>query len=179
MNKELDPKKWKLYESALIKSIRRGLVDDAVYWATCSYKLGKEENVWRRLFIHLSEDIGLAEPNLPATIRALYENYKFLRFGNRAPYESYDTTRLPYIQAVMLMANSKKSRAVDNAVVVHFDLPYEHREPPDYAIDFHSPLGRRIGRDLKHFYTEAAYIENESDFEDKWKEKAQTRIEEI
>ena len=58
--------------SSLQKSIRRGLVDDAAYWA-CELMEGYYAYLWRRLKVILSEDIGIAEPHLPATIHALYQ----------------------------------------------------------------------------------------------------------
>ncbi len=168
----MNPSKSKLYESAMIKSIRRGLIDDAVYWASCVYACGNETNIWRRIFIHLSEDIGLADIHLPATIKALYDNYLILKNSDKAPYEMDGAELLPMIHAVMLLANAKKSRAVDNAITVHFKSHRQDKEIPDYAFDYHSPLGRRMGRDLKHFFDIAAHIENEGDFKDEWKERA-------
>lgn len=167
----IDIKKYKIYESSMIKSIRRGFIDDAVYWASLVYDCGKEKDLWRRIFIHLSEDIGLANTHLPSTIKALYENYLYLKNTEKSPYEDDGAEILPLIHAVMLLADSEKSRAVDNAITVHFKLPKEDRSIPDYAYDFHSPLGKRMGRDLKHFFEVAAYIENEK-FDDEWKEKA-------
>lgn len=174
MNNNIDPKKHKLYESALVKSIRRGLTDDAIYWGSLLYRLGKANVVWRRLFIHLSEDIGLAEPNLPANISALYKNFILLSStDNHASFEAPNSNRLPMVHAIMLLATAQKSRAVDNAVTVHFDPNSQTRQVPDYCIDFHSPLGRRMGRDVTHFLTTAGKIENETpSFKDQWKDKA-------
>jgi len=170
----MDPKKWKLYQSAFIKSIRRGLIDDAVYWGILLFKLGHAESVWRRIFVHLSEDIGLAEPNIPANIEALYNNYNRLKDKEKKEtvYESENMELLPYAHAIMLLASSKKSRCVDHAQVYHF-YSEEDREVPDYAIDHHSPMGRRMGRDLNHFREVAARIENVSDkIKDIWEDKA-------
>jgi replication-associated recombination protein RarA len=61
--------------SALQKSIRRGLVDDALYWAVDMYLTGYDEYCWKRLRIMASEDVGPAEPSLPATVDALYRTY--------------------------------------------------------------------------------------------------------
>ncbi len=165
--------KWKLYESALIKSIRRGQVDDALHWAKHLYSFGRAEGVWRRIFIHLSEDIGLAERNLPATIEALYQNFLRLRSSGDTAYEMSNADRLPYFHAVMLMATAKKSRAVDNALNYHYSFdPNYAQEIPDYAIDFHSPAGRRMGRDMKHWREEGSKITNESDeIQDIWKDR--------
>lgn len=171
----MTPSKYKLYESALIKSIRRGLADDAIYYGTLLYRLGKDDVVWRRLFIHLSEDIGIADRNLPANIAALYDNYKRLSEPGETSFEGEDSRRLPFIHAIMLMATAQKSRAVDNALIVHFlneNLNEKEREIPDYCIDYHSPLGLRLGRNAEHFLTIAAHIENVSLEPDLWKEKA-------
>lgn len=165
--------KYKLYESALIKSIRRGLVDDAIYWGCLLYKLGRAEIIWRRLFIHLSEDVGLAERDLPSQISALYDNYQRLLQPGETAYESLDAHRLPMVHAIALLATAKKSRAVDSLVIVNFHGPEEERPIPDYCIDFHSPLGRRMGRGVEHFFNEAAKIVNEStETIDSWKKKA-------
>lgn len=174
MNKtNADPKKWQLYESALIKSIRRGLVDDAVYWCSLLCKLGRDDTVWRRLQIHLSEDVGLADRNLPANVAALKSNYDVLK--TRMAYISYEGETawvLPVVHAVMLVASAQKSRVVDHATIVHF-LGDEVREVPDYCIDYHSPKGRREGRGVDHFFNEAAKIENESaEIEDIWRDRA-------
>lgn len=158
----IEKSKSKLYESALIKSIRRCLVDDSIYWAKVLIDIGCESIIWRRLFIHISEDIGLANPSLPATVRALYENYQFLKSEPKAFFEADGASDLPIIHAVMLMVESEKSRAVDNALTYWRKYNEEDKEIPDYAIDFHSPKGRRIGRDIRHFYSEAALIENEA-----------------
>ena len=168
----MNKNKSKLYESAFIKSIRRCLVDDAIYWGTALVKLGKADVVWRRMFIHLSEDIGVADKTLPANIAALYQNYQILSVPGATSFESPGAERLPLVHAIMLMALAQKSRAVDNATIVHFCGEEEERKIPDYCIDYHSPLGRRMGRDVHHFFTEAGKIENESKFNDRWKTKA-------
>jgi len=160
--KQLDQKKHKLYESAFIKSIRRGLVDDAVYWGTLLDKFGHAHTVWRRMFIHLSEDIGLADRNLPANVDALYSNFKMLVGMQKASFETDHTERLPYVHAIVLLATAKKSRDVDNVVSVYYQTNKD-REVPDYAYDLHSPLGRRMGRDISHFYNEAALINDGND----------------
>lgn len=169
----MDPKKYRLYESALVKSIRRNLIDDAVYYGILLYRFGKADIVWRRLFIHLSEDIGLADRNLPANVAALYDNYKRLSEIGKASYEAPDSRRLPLVHAIMLLATAQKSRAVDNVITVYFNKEIEPRKVPDYCYDFHSPLGRRMGRDVNHFFTEAGKMENESDsVRDIWKKES-------
>src|SRR5258705_10862502 len=58
--------------SALQKSIRRGDEDAALFWATELDLSGYGEYCWKRLRIMTSEDVGLAELQMPAQIQALY-----------------------------------------------------------------------------------------------------------
>ncbi len=133
-----DPSKHKLYESALIKCIRRGDQWKAVSFAGALCLLGREEVVWRRVFIHLSEDVGLANKVLPAQIHALYQGYLMLKGGAQASYEDSKTRFLPIAHAVLLLAQSSKSRAVENALICEFtDATWSDPEIPDYAIDCH------------------------------------------
>ena len=62
--------------SALQKSIRRGLEEDALFWATELYLSGYEIQAWRRLCIIASEDIGLANPPAFTEVRNLYLEWK-------------------------------------------------------------------------------------------------------
>lgn len=150
---ELNPDRWTVYRSALIKSIRRGLVDDAIYWSAVLYRFGHAKAVWRRLLIHCSEDIGPAEPNLPANIRALYENYKDL-----VAWQQEGSSIIVFTHAVILMAKAKKSRIVDNAVICFHRKPLENRPVPDYAFDHHVKEGRELGRDVEFFFDESSKL---------------------
>ena len=62
-------------KSALQKSIRRGLEEDALYWAA-ELAGWNPESLWKRLRVIASEDIGLASPSAALTVRALYENWR-------------------------------------------------------------------------------------------------------
>jgi hypothetical protein len=89
--------------SALQKAIRRGLEDDALYWAVELDESGWGEYCWSRLFVIVSEDVGLAEPHLPATIAALYTTWTLLRKRRRGRSAGRATSqgaeRLPLIHA--------------------------------------------------------------------------------
>lgn len=111
--------------SVLQKSIRRGLEEDALFWAAELYLSGRQEHAWRRLRIIASEDVGLAAPSMVTDIQALYSAWKTNAEGEN---------RLFFVQAVILLARSPKSRIVDNALMVYFEGPRPLREIPDYAI---------------------------------------------
>ena len=57
--------------SALQKFFRRGMVDDALYWATELSLSGYGEACWKRLKIITVEDIGQGNPNLICEVIAI------------------------------------------------------------------------------------------------------------
>lgn len=61
--------------SALQKCIRRGLEEEALYWASEMDRAKFAHQVWSRLRVIASEDIGLADNQMAILIRALYENW--------------------------------------------------------------------------------------------------------
>ena len=71
----------------------------------------------------LSEDIGIAEPMLPAVIDALHRTWAEARQARKG-----DDGMLPTLHAVVLMAKARKSRMVNHALIVHANEP--RREPP-------------------------------------------------
>jgi replication-associated recombination protein RarA len=94
--------------SAFQKSVRRGLVDDSVYWALQLSGLGYANYVWKRLKIIVSEDVGIANPTLPTNVYALW---KMWEEGQKAKTGNPNEGRLFLIHAIMLVAMSPKSRA--------------------------------------------------------------------
>jgi replication-associated recombination protein RarA len=146
--------------SALQKCIRRGLVDDALYWAVDMYLTGYDEYCWKRLRIMASEDVGPAEPDLPATVEALYRTYADLK---KKKDEAHAPQRLQLVHAVILLATARKNRIVDHALIHHFENHAKlKREIPDYALDKHTAAGRRLGRGAEHFFAEGIKLANES-----------------
>src|SRR5690606_7436177 len=96
--------------SALQKSIRRGLEEEAMYWAVELFNSGFGEYLWKRLRIITSEDVGLAEPMMPATIEALYRAYVDQA---KKKDEKHAPERLYVTHAVLLLCRAQKSRLVD------------------------------------------------------------------
>src|SRR2546421_3982133 len=146
--------------SALQKCIRRGLVDDALYWAVDMYLTGYDEYAWKRLRIMASEDVGPAEPALPATIAALYHTYSDLK---KKKDEAHAPQRLQFVHAVILLATARKNRIVDHALIHHFgNHAALKRDIPDCALDKHTARGKRLGRGAEHFFAEGIKLPNET-----------------
>jgi len=141
--------------SALQKSIRRGDEEAALYWAVELDRSGYGEYVWKRLRIIASEDIGLAEPLMPATIHALYETWTQLRKKRDDKQEPW---RLMMVHAVILLARAKKSRIVDHALLTLYEGELEPRAIPDVAADRHTLAGKRMGRGWPHFFESSTLL---------------------
>jgi hypothetical protein len=154
---------WNEVTSSFQKTIRRGDEEAALYFMSELYDHGHEKYVWKRLLIMVSEDIGLAEPFLPAQIRALYDNWLFLKKEDKG-----GGAKLPVVHATLLMARARKSRIVDHATVFYFGPNVERREPPDYGLDKHTIRGKRMGRGWDHFWEEGTLLADRPHGDVRW-----------
>jgi replication-associated recombination protein RarA len=143
--------------SALQKSVRRGDEGAALFWATELDLSGYGEYCWKRLRIMVSEDIGLAAPGLAAETRALYDNWLDQR---KKADTKHGPERLFLVHAVILLAQSGKSRMVDHALIAFYEAPRTKREIPDAALDKHTARGRKLHRGNAHFWDEGAKLAN-------------------
>jgi len=151
-------------ESALQKAIRRSDEEAALFWASEMHMSDLGAHCWSRLLVMVSEDIGLAEPTLPATIWALREIAKTK--GKKDD--------LQLMHAVLLISRAKKSRLVDSvcgALFLSERKRYE-REIPDYALDKHTRRGRTMGRGIKHFLEVGSVLVPKSTIPDPYLEAA-------
>ncbi|HVN97092.1 MAG TPA: hypothetical protein VMT62_11730 [Syntrophorhabdaceae bacterium] len=149
--------------SAFQKAIRRGDEEVALFFATELETSGYGEYAWKRMKIITSEDVGLAEPNMPANIMALYDMYCQQK-KKKDDHSGSETLFL--IHAVLLLCRAKKSRLIDWAIIALLnEHPSRHMEIPDYAYDKHNAKGRSMGRGWDHFYNEGTKLENHTPVE--------------
>ena len=136
--------------SALQKCIRRGMEEEAMYWAVELFNSNYQEYVWKRLRIMASEDVGLAVPGIVAEIHALYQHHKLQATKKE---DKNQPERLFLTHAVLMLCRAPKSRVVDHALLYHW-MRHEHvhLEVPDFALDKHNERGRRLGRGWRHFF---------------------------
>ena len=146
--------------SALQKSIRRGLAEDAMYWALEMDESGYASYLWRRLVTIACEDIGDANPQLVQTVALLAGQVESMRKNTAG--KSYDPVILGYV--ILSMARSPKSREADDFtnVVMRSRRLGERKEVPDYALDMHTERGRKLGRGPEFFWQEGAKLANEA-----------------
>lgn len=149
--------------SALQKTIRRGEEAAALFWATELDLSGYGEYCWKRLRIIVSEDIGLASPGLVAETRALYCNWVDQR---KKADTKHGPERLFLVHAVILLAQARKSRLVDHALIAYYEAPRQRMEIPDAALDKHTQRGRQLSRGNAHFWQEGAKLANAAKMED-------------
>jgi len=143
--------------SAFQKSIRRCDEKYAMYWAAELYESNYAKYAWKRMVIMASEDVGLGEPSLIVQIMALKQAYDMLA----EKQEKSHPQKLAFTQAVIALVRSRKSRYMDHAITVYWDmLKTEYLEIPDYAFDMHTRKGKSMGRGLKYFYEESVLINN-------------------
>lgn len=142
--------------SAFQKSIRRGLLEDAMYWGIELYESNYSEYAWKRMVIMASEDVGLGEPSCIVQVMALKQSYDYLHLRGDA-----GAKKLPFTQAVTVLVKSRKSRFIDHAITVYWQQNREEMKPiPNWAYDMHTRRGKAMGRGLDYFYKESCLITN-------------------
>lgn len=156
--------------SAMQKCIRRGLEEQALFWATELDLAGFGEYVWKRLRIIASEDVGLADHSAAPTILALYQSWLEQR---KKKDTRHAPERLFLVHAVIYLANTPKSRLVDHALVAMYEAPRPRRGIPDFALDRHTARGRKLRRGWKHFWEVGARLVNKATLDDPYKAIAQ------
>lgn len=144
--------------SAFQKCIRRGMEHEALYFGSEFFISGYANYAWNRMLVIACEDVGIADPMVAVQINALHEVY--LKMKTKA--NDHMPERLPFTQAIMVLARCQKSRLVDNKICDYFFLRETIPVPvfPDFVFDMHTSEGKRKGRGNDHFYEEAAQIEN-------------------
>ena len=71
-------KHWYLFDevvSSLQKCIRRGLIDQAIFWAGELYSSDNQFFLFKKLFTIGTEDIGLADPEIVLYAHTLYQQW--------------------------------------------------------------------------------------------------------
>ncbi|MFL6287933.1 MAG: replication-associated recombination protein A, partial [Actinomycetes bacterium] len=125
--------------SAFIKSIRGSDVDAALHYLARMIEAGEDPRfIARRLVIHASEDVGMADPSALQTAVAALEASAFVGLPE---------ARIPLAQAVIHLATAPKS----NAVIVAIDEAIADIRAgrigtvPIHLRDSHYPGSRDLG----------------------------------
>lgn len=142
--------------SALQKSIRRGLVDNALLlgWEMYVTSPEMEEMLWSRLCVISVEDIGLGNAQAPILVNTLFEMHQ------RCPRPEHDRFMFA-AHAIRVMGSGPKDRTTDEmASWARQSIRLGERLPeiPDAALDMHTRRGQAMGRDYRWFIEEASRV---------------------
>ena len=142
--------------SALQKSIRRGLVDNALLlgWEMYVTSPEMEAMLWSRLCVISVEDVGLGNAQAPILVNTL--------FGMHRRYPRPEHDRFMFAaHAIRVMASGPKDRTTDEmASWARQSVRLGERLPeiPDAALDMHTRRGQEMGRDYRWFVEEASRV---------------------
>jgi len=147
--------------SALQKSIRRGLTENAVLlgWEMFITSPELEAKLWARLQVISVEDIGFGNPQAPILIDTLF------RMHERVQRPEHDRF-LFAAHAIRALGDSQKDRTTDDMVNwARHSVAFGERLPeiPDFAVDMHTGRGEAMGRDYRYFMEEASQVSPESE----------------
>lgn len=150
--------------SAFQKCVRRGLEKEVLWLGSELYISGFAEYCWYRMRVIVSEDVGLANPQLASQVQALYQTFQdFKKKKNKNEPE-----KLCFVHALLLIIRSPKSRLVDNLLCEYFFLRDTVEEPDfsnmDFIFDCHTQVGKKLNRGNDFFYEISGHIENIPDF---------------
>lgn len=138
--------------SALQKDIRRGNIEQAVFWAQ-ELESRFWKYLWKRLQTISHEDIGPANPQAAMYTYTMWQQYQEARDNGNV-----DLCAFIVINTVTALCISKKCRTADHLIWLIYCNPDAKFEIPDYALDKHTERGRKKGRTIQHFMEVGAQI---------------------
>jgi ATPase related to the helicase subunit of the Holliday junction resolvase len=132
--------------SAFIKSMRGSDPDAALYWLAVLLEAGEDPRfIMRRIIVHASEDVGLADPTVMLQAHAA---------ANALEWLGMPEARIPIAQAVLAISTAPKS----NSAVASIDraLAYVREHPtgevPTHLKDKHSSGADKSGHGQPYLY---------------------------
>ncbi|MDR1070984.1 MAG: replication-associated recombination protein A [Gracilibacteraceae bacterium] len=122
--------------SAFIKSMRGSDPDAALYWLAVLLEAGEDPRfIMRRILIHASEDVGLADPAVMLQAQAAARALEWVGLPE---------AQIPMAQAVLAIATAPKSNSVVTAIKAARNFVREHGagRVPEHLRDPHSAEAR-------------------------------------
>jgi putative ATPase len=132
--------------SAFIKSMRGSDPDAALYWLAVLLESGEDPRfIIRRIIVHASEDVGLADPMVMLQAHAA---------ANALEWLGMPEARIPMAQAVLAIATAPKSNSAYEAINRALDYVRTHPtgEVPIYLKDSHYPGAKKLGHGQGYLY---------------------------
>ncbi len=135
--------------SAFIKSMRGSDPDAALYWLAVLLESGEDPRfIVRRVIIHASEDVGLADPTVMLQAHAA---------ANALEWLGLPEARIPIAQAVLAIATAPKSNSVVTAIDRAQAYVREHPTAlvPSHLRDANYPGAKKLGHGDGYLYPHA------------------------
>jgi len=132
--------------SALIKSMRGSDPDAALYWLAVLLESGEDPRfIMRRIIVHASEDVGLADPLVMLQAQAA---------ANALEWIGLPEARIPMAQAVIAIATAPKSNSVVTAIDRAQEYVRTHKtgQVPPHLRDAHYPGAKNLGHGTGYRY---------------------------
>ncbi len=130
--------------SAFCKSLRGSDADAAVYWAIRMTEAGVDPRIIaRRMTVHSSEDIGVADPMALLQATAALEATEKL---------GYPECRIPLVQAIIYICRAPKSNSVINALKAAEKDASENVKVPLHLCNAQSFDMKDSGRGIEYKY---------------------------
>jgi putative ATPase len=130
--------------SALIKSMRGSDPDAALYWLAVLLEAGEDPRfIMRRIIVHASEDVGLADPLVMLQAHAA---------ANALEWVGMPEARIPMTQAVLAIATAPKSNSVVKAIDSAINQVRKNKvgSVPPHLRDAHYPGAKNLGHGTEY-----------------------------
>lgn len=143
--------------SALQKCIRRGLEEEAMFWALEMADSGYGQYLWRRLMVIAAEDIGLADPQALIVASGGWLATK----ESTKSFTSPPGMKLEFLgPTILYLCRAPKNREGDD--FCWYIMERRKRglrlQVPDFALDEHTDRGRQMGRGRAFWFEEASKL---------------------
>ena len=132
--------------SAFIKSLRGSNPDAALYWyARMVYANEDPRYIVRRLIVHASEDVGMADPTAMLVAQAA---------ANALEWIGMPEARIPIAQAIIHISTAPKSNSVCQAVDQAMQVVQSNQSDPvpKHLRDAHYQGAQKLGHGLGYKY---------------------------
>lgn len=145
--------------SALQKTIRRGEIENSMYWACELYDSGFEKYLLYTLATISAEDIGHYSPALYSAINSTISLWYSI-FLDRKKAKQRTEIRPAIGSIIVMMTTAKKTRIADDAYM-YVAIAREQGmflDIPDVAVDEHTARGKNLQRSSRFWVRQASKI---------------------
>ena len=135
--------------SAFIKSMRGSDPDAALYWLAVLLEAGEDPRfIMRRIIVHASEDVGLADPTVMLQAHAA---------ANALEWLGLPEARIPMAQAVLAIAKAPKSNSVVESInrARHYVQTHPTGQVPIHLRDASYAGAAKLGHGQGYLYPHA------------------------